>query len=72
MSVFLFSNDASSTLAGPITSSATSVTLAAGTGALFPDPGVNQQLHAVTHFNGQGLGASQAPVVLFEVDLIPR
>lgn len=40
---FLFANDASTTLAAPITSTATSVTVAAGTGALFPNPSANQQ-----------------------------
>lgn len=54
MSVFLFSNDASTTLAGPITSASTTVTLAAGTGALFPTPGANQQF-ALT-FNDAATG----------------
>lgn len=47
MSVFLFANNASTTLAAPITNAATSVTLAAGTGALFPNPSAGQQF-AVT------------------------
>ena len=43
MTVFVFSNNASTTLAGPIATSATSLSLAAGTGVLFPNPGVGQQ-----------------------------
>lgn len=51
---FLFANDASSTLAAPITSTATSVTLATGQGALFPNPNSNQQF-ALT-FNDAATG----------------
>jgi hypothetical protein len=40
---FIWANNASSTLAGPITPSATSLTLASGTGALFPNPSAGQQ-----------------------------
>ncbi len=47
MTVFLFANNATTTLAGPIAANATSVTLAAGTGALFPVPAVGQ-LFALT------------------------
>lgn len=54
MSVFLFANDASSTLAAPISSTATSVTLASGTGALFPNPSAGQQF-ALT-FNDAATG----------------
>lgn len=36
--MYLFSNNAKSALAAPISSVATSLTLAAGTGALFPSP----------------------------------
>jgi len=36
--LILFANNATSTLAEPITASATTATLAAGTGALFPNP----------------------------------
>jgi hypothetical protein len=43
MATFLMSNRASSTLAAPINNVATSVTLAAGTGALFPNPSAGQQ-----------------------------
>jgi len=42
MTTYLFSNNASSTLAGPISSSATSVSLASGTGVLFPNPTTGQ------------------------------
>jgi hypothetical protein len=38
----LFTNNASTTLASAITTGATSIPLAAGTGALFPSPGTNQ------------------------------
>ena len=40
--VILFANDASTTLAASITSVATSLNVAAGTGTKFPNPGVNQ------------------------------
>ena len=42
MSNLLFANNASSTLAAPITSTATTISLAAGTGALFPAIGSGQ------------------------------
>lgn len=41
--VFVFGNNSNSTLAGPITAGATALTLAAGTGAKFPNPGASQQ-----------------------------
>lgn len=44
---FLFTNNAKSTLASGITAIATSIFLAPGDGALFPDPGPNEQF-AVT------------------------
>lgn len=43
MSVYLFSNNAGTTLAGPIAATATTINLAAGTGVLFPVPAVGQQ-----------------------------
>jgi hypothetical protein len=43
LSVFIFSNNASSTLAAPITAGATSITLAAGTGSRFPNPSAGQE-----------------------------
>lgn len=51
---FLFANDASSTLAAPINSTATSVSLASGTGTIFPAPSTNQQF-ALT-FNDAATG----------------
>lgn len=42
MSTLLFSNNAGSTLAGPISSSATTINLAAGGGAEFPNPTTDQ------------------------------
>lgn len=42
MSILLFANNATTTLAGAISSSATAVNFAAGTGALFPSPGAGQ------------------------------
>jgi len=42
MTTYLFANNASSTLAAPISSTATTVELAAGTGLLFPTPGAGQ------------------------------
>lgn len=39
MSIILFANNAASTLAAPISSGSLSANLAAGTGALFPNPG---------------------------------
>ena len=43
MTQFLFANNASTTIAGPIAANATTVQLAAGAGALFPQPGTGQQ-----------------------------
>ena len=40
---FLFANNATSTLAEPITALSTTLQVAAGTGSLFPVPSVNQQ-----------------------------
>jgi len=55
--VFVFANNASSALAAPITNVATSVTLSAGTGALFPNPSVGppQQQFGLT-FNDAATG----------------
>ena len=44
--LFLFSNDASTTLAAPITNAATSLTVASGTGSEFPVPSAGQQFSA--------------------------
>jgi hypothetical protein len=43
VSTYIFANDASSTLAAPISNTATSLTLASGTGTLFPNPSAGQQ-----------------------------
>lgn len=43
MTIFLFANNANTTLAGAINSTATSCALAPGTGALFPNPSAGQQ-----------------------------
>jgi len=53
--IFLFANDASSTLAGPITNAATAVTLASGTGALFPNPSAGQQFSLTFNDAATGL-----------------
>jgi len=52
--LFLFANNANSTLAAPISNSALTVTLAAGTGLLFPNPSAGQQF-ALT-FNDAATG----------------
>lgn len=53
--VYLFANDASSTLAAPISNTATSLTLASGTGALFPNPSTNQQFTLTMNDAATGL-----------------
>ncbi len=55
MSTFLFANDASSTLAAPISSSSSSVTLASGTGSLFPNPSAGQQFSLTFNDAATGL-----------------
>jgi hypothetical protein len=55
MSVFIFANDASSTLAAPISSSAVSLTLASGTGAEFANPSTNQQFSLTMNDAATGL-----------------
>jgi len=54
MAIFQFANDASSTLAAPISNSAVTVNLASGQGALFPNPSAGQQF-ALT-FNDAATG----------------
>src|SRR5262245_774057 len=39
---YLFANDANTILAAPINAAATAITVAAGTGGIFPTPNVNQ------------------------------
>jgi len=55
MSVFIFANDASSTLAAPITNSALALTVAAGQGSEFPNPGGAQQFTATLNDAATGL-----------------
>lgn len=55
MAIFLFANDASSTLAAPISPSATSLTLSAGTGAEFPNPSAGQQFGLTLNDAATGL-----------------
>lgn len=43
MAAFIWTNDASSTLAAPLSNVGTTLNVAVGTGALFPNPGVGQQ-----------------------------
>lgn len=55
MSVFIFANDASSTLAAPINNTATSLTVAAGQGSEFPNPTSPQQFSATLNDAATGL-----------------
>lgn len=55
MATFLFANNASSTLAGPISNSAVSLNLASGTGALFPNPSAGQQFALTLNDAATGL-----------------
>ena len=55
MTAYLFANDASSTLAAPISTTATSLTLASGTGALFPSPSAGQQFTLTMNDAATGL-----------------
>jgi hypothetical protein len=55
MTQFLFANDASSTLAAPISNTATAVTLQSGTGALFPNPSGGQQFAGTFNDAATGL-----------------
>lgn len=52
MSLRLFTNNATATLAGPITSAATSLTLTGGGGAVFPSPSGHQSFRATLIRNG--------------------
>ena len=52
---FLFANNASSTLAAPISSTATALTVASGTGVEFPSPGASQQFAATLNDAATGL-----------------
>jgi hypothetical protein len=55
MALFIFANNAATTIAGPISPAAVSVNVAAGTGAEFPNPGVNQQFAATLNDAATGL-----------------
>lgn len=52
---FIFANDASSTVAAPISNSSTTVTVAAGTGSEFPAPSAGQQFSATFNDAATGL-----------------
>lgn len=52
--IFLYANNASTTLAAPLTAGATTATLATGSGSIFPSPGTLQQF-AMT-FNDAATG----------------
>ena len=53
--LFIFSNNASSTLAAPITNVATSLTVSSGTGVEFPNPSAGQQFSATLNDAATGL-----------------
>lgn len=55
MATFLFANNASSSLAAPISPSATTITLAGGGGALFPNPSAGQQFALTLNDAATGL-----------------
>jgi hypothetical protein len=55
VSIFLFANNAATTLAAPISSTATSVTLASGTGSEFPSPSAGQQFELTFNDAATGL-----------------
>jgi hypothetical protein len=52
---FLFANDASTTIAAPISTSATAVSLASGTGSEFPNPSAGQQFSGTFNDAATGL-----------------
>lgn len=53
--LFIFANNASTTLSAPITAAATSLTVQSGTGAEFPTPSTNQQFAATLNDAATGL-----------------
>jgi hypothetical protein len=55
MALLLFANNATTTISGAITNVATSVALAPGSGALFPNPGAGQQFLATLNDSATGL-----------------
>ena len=54
-SLFIFANNASSTLAAPISNAATALTVSSGTGAEFPNPSAGQQFSATLNDAATGL-----------------
>lgn len=58
MTQFLFANNAISTLAAPVSLTATTVILATGTGSLFPNPGAGQAF-AITFSPATGAGSPE-------------
>lgn len=61
MSQILFANNAATTIASAISAVATSVTLASGTGALYPSPGTNQYFKATMY---PATAGTQAPEIV--------
>jgi len=55
VTIFIFANNANSTLAAPISALATSVTLTSGSGALFPNPSAGQQFSLTFNDAATGL-----------------
>jgi hypothetical protein len=55
MTVFVFANQASTTLAGPISAGATALTVASGTGSEFPSLSAGQQFAATLNDAATGL-----------------
>jgi hypothetical protein len=53
--LFIFANQASTTLSAPITNTATSLTVTSGTGAEFPNPSAGQQFSATLNDAATGL-----------------
>lgn len=53
--LFIFANQASSTLAGPISAGSTSLVVSSGDGALFPNPSPGQQFAATLNDAATGL-----------------
>lgn len=53
--LFIFANNASTTLSAPITNTATQLTVSSGTGAEFPNPSAGQQFSATLNDAATGL-----------------
>ena len=67
MTIFLFSNEAQTTLAAPISSTATTLTVAAGTGQYFPNPAAGQQF-ALTLVGAQNITVNEIVYVTSRTD----